>query len=440
MKSKQLLRTLAALCTALVLMGGFSVPAYAGGGGEPADETNDSNVQVEQPEETPPLTPDGNATLVDDYGGNKQLITVTTKNGNYFYILVDRDDEGENTVHFLNQVDEADLMALMEDEASEEPPAVCGCTEKCQAGAINRNCPVCAGQEFAAKGKTIQRPGWRKLDSAYHADLKNAPEPEERPEEKTLPELSEGQSLSVSNASVKEGKTSPPKHFTEDTLLSAMENAGKEDMPDTAERKGLGTPATRAGILEKLASTGFLERKKSKKTVQLMPSRDARSLITVLPEQLQSPLLTAEWEYRLGEIERGELSPEEFLSGIYAMLRELAATYQVVKGTEYLFSPPREAVGRCPRCGGEVTESQKGFFCQSETCRFAIWKDSKWWSAKKKQPTKAVVAALLKDGRARLTGCYSEKTGKTYDADVLLEDTGEYVNFKLDFGQRKGGS
>ena len=299
---------------------------------------------------------------------------------------------------------------------------------------------VCAGQEFAAKGKTIQRPGWRRLDAAYHAGLKNAPEPEERPEEKTLPELSEGQSLSVSNASVKEGKTSPPKHFTEDTLLSAMENAGKEDMPDTAERKGLGTPATRAGILEKLASTGFLERKKSKKTVQLMPSRDARSLITVLPEQLQSPLLTAEWEYRLGEIERGELSPEEFLSGIYAMLRELAATYQVVKGTEYLFSPPREAVGRCPRCGGEVTESQKGFFCQSETCRFAIWKDSKWWSAKKKQPTKSIVAALLKDGRARLTGCYSEKTGKTYDADVLLEDTGEYVNFKLDFGQRKGGS
>ncbi len=301
---------------------------------------------------------------------------------------------------------------------------------------------VCAGQEFAAKGKTIQRPGWRRLDAAYHAGLKSAPEPEERPEEKTLPELSEGQSLSVSNASVKEGKTSPPKHFTEDTLLSAMENAGKEDMPDTAERKGLGTPATRAGILEKLASTGFLERKKSKKTVQLMPSRDARSLITVLPEQLQSPLLTAEWEYRLGEIERGELSPEEFLSGIYAMLRELAATYQVVKGTEYLFSPPREAVGKCPRCGGEVTESQKGFFCQSGTCRFAIWKDGKWWSAKKKQPTKAIVAALLKDGRARLTGCYSEKTGKTYDADVLLEDTGEYVNFKLDFGgkeKRNGG-
>lgn len=156
MKSKKLLRTLAALCTALVLMGGFSVPAYAGGGEEPADGTNDSNVQVEQPEETPPLTPDGNATLVDDYGGNKQLITVTTKNGNYFYILVDRDDEGENTVHFLNQVDEADLMALMEDGDSEEPPAVCSCTEKCQAGAINRNCPVCAFTMTSCTGKAAE--------------------------------------------------------------------------------------------------------------------------------------------------------------------------------------------------------------------------------------------------------------------------------------------
>ena len=139
-------------------------------------------------------------------------------------------------------------------------------------------------------------------------------------EDKALPELSEGQTLPLSGAAVKEGKTTPPKHFTEDTLLSAMETAGKDDMPDNAERKGLGTPATRAGILEKLVSTGFLERKKSKKTVQLLPSHDAVSLITVLPEQLQSPLLTAEWEYRLGEIERGELAPEDFMARISTML------------------------------------------------------------------------------------------------------------------------
>ena len=297
----------------------------------------------------------------------------------------------------------------------------------------------CAGAEFTTKGKTVKRPGWRALDASYRAALKNA-ELDKENEDKALPELTEGQTLPLSGATVKDGKTSPPKHFTEDTLLSAMETAGKENMPEDAERKGLGTPATRAGILEKLVSAGFLERKKSKKAVQLMPSKDAVSLITVLPEQLQSPLLTAEWEHRLSEIERGELSPEDFMGGICAMLRELVGTYQVIKGTEYLFTPPREVVGKCPRCGGDVAELQKGFFCQTESCKFAIWKNNKWWAAKKKQPTKALVTVLLKDGRARITGCYSEKTGKTYDATVVLEDDGRYANFKLEFDRQKGGA
>ena len=296
----------------------------------------------------------------------------------------------------------------------------------------------CAGAEFTAKGRTVKQPGWRALDAAYRASMKNA-EPDKEAEDKALPELTEGQELPVTGAAVKEGKTTPPKHFTEDTLLSAMETAGKDDMPEDAERKGLGTPATRAGILEKLVSTGFLERKKSKKTVQLMPSHDAISLITVLPEQLQSPLLTAEWEYRLGEIERGELAPEDFMAEITAMLKELVGTYQVIKGSEYLFAPPREVMGKCPRCGGEIVEMQKGFFCQDQSCKFAIWKNNNWWAAKRKQPTKAIVAALLKDGRAHVTGLYSEKSGKTYDATVVLEDTGQYVNFKLEFDRQKGG-
>ena len=302
----------------------------------------------------------------------------------------------------------------------------------------------CAGAEFTTKGKTVKRPGWRALDAAYRAGLKNA-EPDKETEDKALPdggrlpELSEGQTLPLSSSAVKEGKTSPPKHFTEDTLLSAMETAGSKEMPDDAERKGLGTPATRAGILEKLVSTGFLERKKSKKAVQLMPSKDAVSLITVLPEQLQSPLLTAEWEHRLSEIERGELSPEDFMGGICAMLRELVGTYQVIKGTEYLFTPPREVVGKCPRCGGDVAELQKGFFCQTESCKFAIWKNNKWWEMKRNQPTKAIVTALLKEGRAHVSGLYSEKTGKTYDATVVLVDDGKYVGFKLEFDRQKGG-
>ena len=212
-----------------------------------------------------------------------------------------------------------------------------------------------------------------------------------------------------------------------------METAGKDDMPEDAERKGLGTPATRAGILEKLVSSGFLERKKSKKQVQLLPSHDATSLITVLPEQLQSPLLTAEWEYRLGEIERGELAPEDFMAEITAMLKELVGTYQVIKGSEYLFTPPREVVGRCPRCGGEVSESKKGFFCEKNDCRFGLWRDNKFFAAKRAALTKKVAAALLADGRVKLTGLYSEKTGGTYDAAVVLEDTGESVRFRLEF-------
>ena len=158
MKNK-LKQTMTALCAALILMGGFSVPAYAQGtAAEPPteDATNDSNVVVEEPE-TPPLTPKGNATLVDDFGGNKQLITVTTKGGNYFYILIDRDDEGEDTVHFLNQVDEADLLALMEDGSTEAaPPAVCSCTDKCEAGKVNVSCPVCKDNMTACSGKEAE--------------------------------------------------------------------------------------------------------------------------------------------------------------------------------------------------------------------------------------------------------------------------------------------
>ena len=287
----------------------------------------------------------------------------------------------------------------------------------------------CVGYDFAAKGKTILIPGWK----AYLQEQSDKP----------LPELMEGQNIPVASVSVKEGKTTPSKHYTEDTLLSAMETAGAKDMPDDAERKGLGTPATRAAILEKLVTTGFVERKKAKKTVNLIPLQIGVSLVTVLPEQLQSPLLTAEWENRLKQVERGELEPDAFMNGIAGMLRELIQTYTPVKGAEVLFPSGREAVGKCPRCGGSVTESKKGFFCENDNCRFGLWKDNRFFSAKKKTLTKAVAAALLKDGRVRLTGCYSEKTGKTYDATVILEDTGENVNFKLEFDsgtKKRGGS
>ena len=282
----------------------------------------------------------------------------------------------------------------------------------------------CGGQSFTAKGKTVISPGWRAYDS------------EKKDKENALPELAEGQTVPVTTATVKEGQTTPPKHYTEDTILSSMETAGAKDMPEDAERKGIGTPATRASILEKLVSSGFVERRKSKKITSLIPSDIGTALITVLPESLQSPLLTAEWEHRLKEIERGELAPEDFMEGITAMLRELIQTYKAVPGTEALFPPDREIIGKCPRCGKNVTESKKGFFCEDRGCGFALWKNSKFFSAKKKQLTKSVAAALIKDGRVKLTGCWSEKTGKTYDATVLLDDDGQRVNFRLEFEKR----
>lgn len=282
---------------------------------------------------------------------------------------------------------------------------------------------VCGGSTYAAKWREVLSPGWKVYAQTADAEAGTGPDG-----------VAEGQTLPVAAAQVKSGKTTPPKHHTEDSLLSAMETAGKEDMPEDAERRGIGTPATRAAILEKLVSAGFVERKRAKKTVSLLPTPLGTALITVLPEQLQSPALTAEWEHRLKEVERGTLAPGDFMDEIAAMLRELVETCRPVEGGAVLFPSTREAVGRCPRCGGTVTEGRKGFFCENRACGFAIWKDSKWWENKKKKPTKSIVAALLKDGRAQVSGLWSEKTGKTYAATVLLTDDGTRTSFRLEFG------
>lgn len=278
----------------------------------------------------------------------------------------------------------------------------------------------CGGKEFTAKGKEIIRTGWR----AYE---------EKGKQDKTVPTLSEGQTISVSECEVKEGKTTPPKHFTEDLLLSAMETAGKEDMPEDAERKGIGTPATRAGIIEKLISAGFAERSRAKKAVHLIPTFAGVSLITVLPEQLQSPLLTAEWEHMLKEIERGELDGDTFLAGINEMVSGLVRDCAPVDGAEILFPSDRPVVGTCPRCGAEVTESKKGYFCERRSCKFGLWRDNRFLTAKKINLTKKMASSLLKDGRTYASGIYSEKTGKTYDAFIVLEDDGSRSSYKLDF-------
>ncbi len=280
----------------------------------------------------------------------------------------------------------------------------------------------CGGNTFTTKGKTILETGWKSYNEKEQSD-------------KVIPELHDGDELTVAGSEIKEGKTTPPAHFTEDSLLSAMEVAGAKEMPDDAERKGLGTPATRAGIIEKLIATGFVERKKAKKTVNLVPANTGVSLITVLPEQLQSPLLTAEWEHKLKMVEHGELDADTFMAEISLMVSELVKTYSVIKGAEVLFPSGRDVIGKCPRCGGDVTESKKGFFCETNACHFGLWRDNKFLTAKKITLTKKMATSLLKNGRIPVKGIFSEKTGKSYDATLVMTDDGAKTLYSLDFSK-----
>ena len=286
----------------------------------------------------------------------------------------------------------------------------------------------CAGNEFAAKGKTVLVPGWKEIDQRFRSTLKADGE-EETETLNTLPELTEGQSYSVVS-DISEHFMSPPKAYTEDTLLSAMERAGAEDMPKNAERKGLGTPATRAAILEKLVQMGFAQRKGK----QLVPTKDGINLAVVLPESLTSPALTAEWENRLTEIAKGKADPDEFMAEIEAQVRQLVKTYSCISADKQNpFQSERVIIGKCPRCGENVYEGKKNFYCGNRGCQFVMWKNDRFFEQRKKAFTPKIAAALLKDGKAKVKGLYSEKTGKIYDATVLLADTGgKYVNYRVE--------
>ena len=288
---------------------------------------------------------------------------------------------------------------------------------------------TCAGKEFTAKGRTVLSPGWKEIDRRFRSSLKTASD-EDAETVRELPELKEGQTFADVAASVTEHFTTPPKPYTEDTLLSAMERAGAEDMPEDAERKGLGTPATRAAILEKLVQMGFVQRKGK----QLIPTKDGINLAVVLPEALTSPQLTAEWESRLTEIAKGQADPDEFMAGIEAMTRELVKTYSCIsEDKQKLFQAERVVIGTCPRCGEAVYEGRKNYYCGNRACQFVMWKNDRFFEERGKTFTPKIAAALLKDGKAKVKGLRSMKTGKTYDGTVLLADTGgKYVNYRVE--------
>lgn len=286
----------------------------------------------------------------------------------------------------------------------------------------------CEGSLFTAKGKTVVQDGWKGIELRFKATLKSK---EKEEPETVLPEVTEGDILQNVVSSVSEHFTSPPKTFTEDTLLSAMESAGNEAFDDETEKKGLGTPATRAGIIEKLVKGGFAERKGK----SLIPTKDGLNLVCVLPEQITSPAMTAEWENTLMQIERGYADADAFLSGIAAMTSELVKAYPFLSDAEASrFDTARETVGKCPRCGSPVYVGKGNFYCSNRECSFCLWEDNKFFSSKKKKLTKKIAKELLDKGWCRVTGLYTPKKPQLYDAVIRLDDTGgKYVSFKMEF-------
>lgn len=295
---------------------------------------------------------------------------------------------------------------------------------------------TCGEHTFTAKGRETVSDGWKEIERLFFSSLKEKPE-DNQEDGAALPALSKGQVFEHVKASVTEHFTTPPKPYTEDTLLSAMEHAGTEDMAGDVERKGLGTPATRASIIEKLVSSGLAERKGK----NLIPTRDGINLVTVLPEVLTSPKLTADWENKLSLVAKGELSPEVFMEGIENMAKDLIARYShISEDKQKLFAPQKEAVGFCPRCGQPVFEGKKNFYCGDRGCGFVLWKNDRFWTSRKKELTKKMAADLLSKGKTKVKGLYSEKKDTTYDAVIVMEDTGgKYINFKTEFAKGKGG-
>lgn len=269
----------------------------------------------------------------------------------------------------------------------------------------------CAGEVFTSKGKVVVSEGWKGIVNQFF--------PEKTTPERTIPDTVTDAVVPVTSAQIKEGKTTPPKHFTEDLLLQAMETACADEFPEDAERKGIGTPATRAATIEKLVQKGYLERKGKGKMKHLIPTQIGQALITVAPEQIQSPSMTADWEEKLSQIEHGQYTPEQFMAEIIHMITDLVNTYEIVEGAEALMRR-NQNIGICPHCGSEVVAREKGWMCRNRECRFVLWKNSAYFKKIGKPMTEHMAARLIREKRLRLKDCQSQRTGRVFTADVLM--------------------
>ena len=282
----------------------------------------------------------------------------------------------------------------------------------------------CGGYTFAASGKSVLKNGWKDFEDAFKRSFKTTEDKEQ--EDKKLPELSKGQTFDWVQTKISEHYTTPPKHYTEDSLLSAMERAGNEDMSDDVERKGLGTPATRADIIEKLVKDGFVKREKK----QMIPTEDGMKLITVLPEVVKSPKLTADWENALTLVAKGDMEREDFMADIEIMVSDLIHTYHEVSDEQKkMFAQEQKVLGKCPNCGGDVVKGKYGAFCKNK-CGMNV---SRIMGVALSDEQ---VESLLAGKKTLLKGLTS-KAGKKYDAYIIPSGTEEY-HYTKD-GEEKSG-
>ena len=287
----------------------------------------------------------------------------------------------------------------------------------------------CGNHVFQAKGSTIVEAGYKKIEDTF-SNLFKKKKAEKQKNGVSIPiNIAEGDRFHHADTKVEKRFTSPPKPFSEDTLLSAMENAGKKEFDKETEKKGIGTPATRAGIIEKLVTSGYAYRKGK----QICPTEDGIQMIAVIPDYLKSASMTAEWENQLLAMEKGEVESDRFMEGIKNLITMVLNGCDSVPESERQRFRSTDSIGTCPVCGSLMFESQKNFYCSDKDCNFALWKENRYLESMRTKIDKRMAAELLKNGRVFCRNLYSEKKKKTFEAELVLQIKDGRANFGLEF-------
>ena len=293
----------------------------------------------------------------------------------------------------------------------------------------------CQEHDFKARGKIPVQMGFKEVEKAFKQLCVKAEPVEEKEKETSIPAgYEEGMRLFSVKAEKTTHYTSPPKPFNEDTLLAAMETAGNKEFDSETEKKGLGTPATRASIIEKLVSSGYAQRKGK----QILPSTEGKELVRVMPEYLKSAVMTAEWENQLLMMEKGEITDTQFMGEITSLVRKiLEVCREILEEERRRFQTAREVIGKCPVCGCDVFEGKQNFYCSNRQCDFALWKENRFLGIMEKNLDKKMARELLDKACTHVKGLYSKKKDMKFDADLLLTLEDGKPRFHLEFPKKK---